>query len=169
MRRFRLMIGGLLIGALLGALAVWIGPGKVRHRDPLIAGTRQVCEAILEDEATRWESVRRRYFTGEDEKLLKVAKAQALFFPGESQIVNLRRCADGETGDRQMVAVECRARTSSGDRILTLHWERERGKPWRPTDLVSAAVTPTSPVSKSLPAAGKTVATEESKPHPQAH
>jgi hypothetical protein len=171
------MIGGVLMGALLGAFAVWTGPGGVRRGtggDPVIAGTRQVCEAILADEEARWKAVGDRYFAGEtpagrERELLEVARAQAVFFARGSRIVALRRCADGEAGDRRMVAVECRARTPAGDRTITLHWERKRGAPWRPTDLLSAPAQPEAAAAASLPAAANTAAEGKGKPRPQDH
>lgn len=174
MRRVRFMIGGLLMGALLGALAVWTRPGATGRPagDPLIAGTRQVCEAILTDDAAKWVSVRQRYFSSEGEgaRLLKVAKAQSLYFDKASHIESLRRSADGTAGERRLVAVACRARTASGGYDLTLHWERERGGPWRPTDLSCAPTAePESPGNQSLPVSAKTPGEENSKRDPQAH
>jgi hypothetical protein len=172
MRRVRLMIGGLLMGLLLGTLAVWTGPGGMGRGsgdDPLIRGTRQVCEAILADDDSRWEAVRRRYFTGDVARtdLLKSARAQALLFGKESRIVSLRRSADGASGERQMAAVECLARTRSGDRILTLHWERERDAPWRISDILSAKAEG-SPAGEALPAVAAP-APGKGKPRPRDH
>lgn len=169
MRRFRLMIGGLLLGAFLGALAVWMGPGGFPKGDPLIAGSRQVCEAILADDAAQWESVGARYFTGTDAAtdLLKVAKAQSLLFPKGSALGSVRRSADGASGERRMVAVECRAKTTAGERILTLHWQRDQKGPWQLADLLSSAPEP--PATTSLPAAATRPADPKSKPQPQAY
>ena len=103
MRRVRLMIGGLLMGLFVGALAVWMGPGGIGRGtggDPLIRGTREVCEAILADDAARWDTVGRRYFTGEGARadLMESARAQALLFGKESRVVSLRRSAAEHAG-----------------------------------------------------------------------
>jgi hypothetical protein len=174
MRRFRLMIGGLLMGAVVGALAVWMGPGGIGRGlagDPVVANARQVCEAILADDPARWETIRGRYFAGNGAApgLFKVAKAQSVYFPRGSRVRTLRRSADGMAGDRRMVAVECRTETPAGDRLLTLHWEREKNGPWHLTDHLSASATSETPSGKGLPAAASTAADRKSKPHPQAH
>src|SRR5215212_1029659 len=98
MRRVKLMIGGLLMGAILGALAVWMGSGSSRPgagSDSLIAGSRQVCEAIVTDDDARWEAVRGRFFSdgADGARLLKVAKTQSLYFGKGSRIEGLRRSA----------------------------------------------------------------------------
>lgn len=148
MRQVRLLIVGLLMGGLLGALGVWVGPGSTPKGDPLIAGTRQICEAIVKNDPQRWAQVQRRYFAKEkataaarngaaEPDLLRVARLQSLLFKPDSAIVSLRRAAEGEAGDRRLVAVECRLRTRAGMRTITVHWSRRRGEPWRPTDLTA--------------------------------
>jgi hypothetical protein len=199
MRQVKLLVGALVMGGLVGGLAVWQGPRPGSGaRDPLLAGTRRICEAMLQGDEPGWKEVQHRYFARAQQgrgsaarreaELFRAARAQSLFFPTGSRILRVRRSADGHAGTRHLVAVECLVTSRRGERAITVHWSREKGERWRISDVRSAAATaaatdepgltpseidepddaPESP-AKAMPAARKAPVEGGAKPHPQGY
>jgi hypothetical protein len=151
MRRLKLLFGSLIIGGLIGGLAVYPASRGLRAAsgDPLIAGTREICEAIIANEDRRWDKVRGRYFSGscghrdtgsgaEAADALSASHREASHFHPGDAIVDLQRNAEGQVPGHSLAAVAARVRTGAGERTITIRWARDGNGPWYPEDVTSA-------------------------------
>jgi hypothetical protein len=160
MKRFKLLFASLFIGGLIGGLAVWPGSHGLRaaERDPLIGGTREICEAIVANEEARWEQVRQRYFArscehgavgpsgGAGDALRAAHGESSHFHPGDA-ITALERNAEGEAQGHSLAAVAARVRTGAGERTITVRWARDGGGPWYPEDVISVPTGGAAPAA----------------------
>jgi hypothetical protein len=150
MKRFKLLFASLFIGGLIGGLAVWPGSHGLRaaDRDPLIRGTREICQAIVANEEGRWEQVRQRYFARSCEDgaagpnrgagdALSAAHGESSHFHSGDTITALERNAEGEAQGHSLAAVAAHIRTGAGERTITVRWARDAGGPWHPEDVIS--------------------------------
>jgi hypothetical protein len=150
MKRFKLLLAALLIGGLIGGLAVWPGSHGLRaaDRDPLIVGTREICQAIVANEEARWERVRLRYFARSREHgdagpggsgcdALSAARGESSHFHPGDAITGLERNAEGEAQGQSLAAVAAHVRTGAGERTITVRWARDGHGPWYPEDVIS--------------------------------